>query len=122
MNYGVLLILLLSIIYFLSIPYLIYPGKKYLNPFSYLVAQLFLFSFGLYAWRYTGVLLNIYTSLNTYPLISKGVEYHFPYSVGSVVFFAIIKHIYDFIKLRQAAQQLRIEKQQAELNYLKVTN
>jgi LytS/YehU family sensor histidine kinase len=28
-------------------------------------------------------------------------------------------HTYDYIKLKQAAQQLRIEKQQAELNYLK---
>jgi two-component system LytT family sensor kinase len=30
-----------------------------------------------------------------------------------------LPHIYDHVKLRQAAQQLRIEKQAAELNYLK---
>jgi two-component system, LytTR family, sensor kinase len=41
------------------------------------------------------------------------------YSVGSIFFFGIIRHIYNYIKLKQATQLLRIEKQQAELNYLK---
>jgi LytS/YehU family sensor histidine kinase len=41
------------------------------------------------------------------------------YSVSSIFFFGIIRHIYNYIKLKQATQQLRIEKQQAELNYLK---
>ena len=41
------------------------------------------------------------------------------YSAGSVFFFGIIRHIYNYIKLKQAAQQLRIEKQAAELNYLR---
>jgi len=41
------------------------------------------------------------------------------FSAGSVFFFGIIRHIYNYIKLKQATQQLRIEKQQAELNYLK---
>ena len=47
------------------------------------------------------------------------LETQMAYSVGSVFFFGIIRHIYDYIKLKQAAQQLRIEKQEAELNYLK---
>jgi LytS/YehU family sensor histidine kinase len=41
------------------------------------------------------------------------------YSVGSFFFFGIIRHIYHYLKLKQTAQQLRIEKQQAELNYLR---
>ena len=40
-------------------------------------------------------------------------------STGSVFFFGIIRHIYNYIKLKQAEQQLRIEKQAAELNYLR---
>jgi two-component system LytT family sensor kinase len=39
--------------------------------------------------------------------------------MGSVFFFGILRHIFNYIKLKQAAQQLRIEKQEAELNYLK---
>ncbi len=41
------------------------------------------------------------------------------FSVMSVFFFVIIRHIYNHIKLRQTTQQLKIEKQAAELNYLK---
>jgi LytS/YehU family sensor histidine kinase len=41
------------------------------------------------------------------------------YSVASVFFFGIVRHAYNYVKLKQQAQQLHIEKQQAELNYLK---
>lgn len=41
------------------------------------------------------------------------------FSVGSIFFFGIVRHIHDYRKLKIAAQQLRIEKQEAELNYLK---
>ncbi len=37
----------------------------------------------------------------------------------SFLVFGITRHIYQHIKLRNTAQQLRIEKQEAELNYLK---
>ncbi len=40
-------------------------------------------------------------------------------SVFAVFIFGISRHIYNFINLKQAAQQLKIEKQEAELNYLK---
>ncbi|HLF64279.1 MAG TPA: histidine kinase [Saprospiraceae bacterium] len=81
--------------------------------------QLMFYSFGLYGWRSLGILLHIYTPLRTDATITEGVTYHFPYSVGSIFFFGIITHIYDYITLRQTAQRLRIEKQEAELNYLK---
>jgi LytS/YehU family sensor histidine kinase len=41
------------------------------------------------------------------------------YSMASLFFFGIVRHIYNYIKLKQAEQKLRIEKQEAELNYLK---
>src|SRR6202012_5745546 len=37
----------------------------------------------------------------------------------TVFLFGIVRHIYSHIKLRNTAQQLKIEKQAAELNYLK---
>ena len=49
----------------------------------------------------------------------EGVSFFMGYSMASIFFFGIIRHIYNYIKLKQATQQLRIEKQQAELNYLK---
>jgi two-component system LytT family sensor kinase len=41
------------------------------------------------------------------------------YAVGSVFYFGIIRNIYNYIQLKRTAQQLLIQKQQAELNYLK---
>jgi len=84
-----------------------------------LAGQFLLYSFGLYAWRSIGVALHIWTPLITHDSLLDAVCYYFPYSVISVFFFGLIKHVYDHIQLRQTAQQLRIEKQEAELNYLK---
>jgi two-component system, LytTR family, sensor kinase len=78
-----------------------------------------LYSLGLYFWRYIGIESHIYTEIKKHPSIEEGVTYHLPYSILSVIFFAVVKHIYDYRKLKQSAQQLRIEKQEAELNYLK---
>ncbi len=93
--------------------------KKIFSTLFLLFAQLMLYSFGLYAWRAFGILLHVYTPFRTDPSIVEGVGYHFPYSVASVLFFGIARHIYDYNQLKKAAQQLRIEKQEAELNYLK---
>ncbi len=82
-------------------------------------AILMLYSFGLYAWRFIGIQLHIYTELITFPTVDEGVTFHFQFSFFSIFFFGIITHIYDYRKLKKTAQQLRIEKQEAELNYLK---
>jgi LytS/YehU family sensor histidine kinase len=76
-------------------------------------------SFGLYGWRQLGIALHIYTPLLADTRTEHVVSYTTQGGVTSLFFFGIIKHIYDYRKLRMAAQQLRIEKQQAELNYLK---
>lgn len=81
--------------------------------------QFLLFSFGAYAWRGLGIQLHIWTPFKTYPAFLDGVCDQFSSGIPSIFFFGIIRHIYDFIKLKQTAQQLRIEKQEAELNYLK---
>ncbi len=93
--------------------------KKLLQTILLLFAMLMLYSFGLYAWRFVGLQLHIYTEFRVFPKIVDGVSYHFPLSVASLFFFGIIRHIVTYIKLKAATQQLRIEKQAAELNYLK---
>src|SRR5688572_30355850 len=80
---------------------------------------LMLYSWGLYAWRLIGIGINIYTPLTTFDSTEHGVTEQMSYSVMSVFFFGIIRHIYNYTKLKQATQLLRIEKQQAELNYLR---
>jgi two-component system, LytTR family, sensor kinase len=84
-----------------------------------LLAHIFLYSWGLYAWRSLGIKLNMFTASVVFPIPSKAVGEEMEYSMAAIVFFGIIRHVYNYIKLKQATQQLRIEKQQAELNYLK---
>ncbi|HKR03970.1 MAG TPA: histidine kinase [Bacteroidia bacterium] len=94
--------------------------RKNIFKFLFLLfAHLMLYSFGLYAWRNIGIGLHFYTELKKFAFIGEGVAFHFPFSVASIVFFTIVRHVYNHIKLKQAAQKLLIEKQQAELNYLK---
>ena len=102
-----------------TLPFIKLRWKRILVWPLMLFVHLMLYSFGLYAWRHIGIQLNVYFPLTIHPSTLDGVSYHFPYSVGSVFFFGITKHIYDFIRLKRTAQQLLIEKQEAELNYLK---
>lgn len=78
-----------------------------------------LWSFGLYAWRSLGIQLHIYTPLGIPTVKGELLSAQMAFSTGSVVFFGIIRHIYSYTKLKQAAQKMRIEKQVAELNYLR---
>ncbi len=93
--------------------------KRKFKSLFLLAVQFFLYSFGLYSWRSIGIQLHVFTAFKTYPSLSEGIGDQFGDGIFSIFFFGIIRHIYDYIKLKQAAQQLRIEKQQAELNYLK---
>jgi sensor histidine kinase YesM len=81
--------------------------------------HLMLWSYGLYLWRLLGIGLHIYTPLVVFETVDKNLETQMGYSASSVFFFGIIRHIYRYIKLKQKTQQLRIEKQEAELNYLR---
>lgn len=106
-----------------SIPFLLQKRKFILyNIFLGIVllwVHLLLYSYGSYAWRLFGVQLHIYTPLKTFASIRLLVANQMGYSAGSIFFFGISRHIYGYTKLKQAEQQLRIEKQEAELNYLK---
>jgi len=84
-----------------------------------LFIHMILYSYGSYLWRLLGIDVHIYTALKQFSSLDDTLQNQMAYSVGSVFFFAIIRTIYNYIKLRQATQQLRIEKQAAELNYLK---
>ncbi len=87
------------------------------------IVSLFVFmiiwSYGLYVWRSLGVALHIYTPLGPPAGVKALLAAQMAFSTGSIFFFGIIRHIYNYIKLKQAEQQLRIEKQAAELNYLR---
>jgi two-component system LytT family sensor kinase len=98
------------------------PMLRWKRFMRYIVLYLVLYSAGLYLWREIGIATTIYTPFPAAAGSSHSsgpVTAQFEYSLSSLIFFAIIRHVYNHIKLRQSTQQLRIEKQQAELNYLK---
>ena len=113
-------IVVLNFIFFeYTVPFIRMTWRRILFGLLLIWAHLMLYSFGLYAWRYIGIQLHIYSALIEYPSMSEALESQMSYSVMSVFFFGIIRHIYDYRKLKAATQLLRIEKQAAELNYLK---
>lgn len=84
-----------------------------------LFIHMILYSYGAYVWRELGIRLHLYKSLKEYPTLDKSLENLMAYGVSCVFFFGIIRHIYVYIRLKQSQQQLTIEKQVAELNYLR---
>ena len=120
---NIWLVIYLTVINFIlleySLPFVKLSWKRLaVSPFL-LFAHLLLYSFGAFAWRNFGIELHIYTSFKTFPTVVSGVTYIVPYCFMSAFFFGIIKYTNDYRKLKEAAQLLRIEKQAAELNYLK---
>jgi sensor histidine kinase YesM len=81
--------------------------------------HLMFYSFIAYGWKLLGIQLQVYTALKEFSSSGGALESQMAYSVGSVFFFGIIRHAYNYQRLKQSTQQLRIEKQEAELNYLK---
>ncbi|HEY9261879.1 sensor histidine kinase [Chitinophaga sp.] len=93
--------------------------KKLIASFFRILLYAFIFSLGFYIWRTLGVTLHIYTPLGKPISIEKRIGELTGYAIGSVLFFGIVRHLYNYVRLKQSAQQLRIASQQAELNYLK---
>ena len=113
-------IIIINFIFFeYTLQFIKLTRKKILFSLLAVLAQVFLCSYGLYTWRNLGIQLHIHTSLKIYPSLNEALSEQTSIGVFSLFFFGILKHIYDYRKLKEAAQQLRIEKQEAELNYLK---
>lgn len=96
-----------------------WPCKNNQRAFFFLFAVIFFYSFGLYGWRWLWIQSGIYADYTPGLSFLKGVAVHSQFSVACVVFFAIVRNIYNNIRLREKNNQLRIEKKEAELNYLK---
>ncbi len=102
-----------------SVPYIKFRWRRIILVPVLLFIYMMLYSFGFYAWKSIGTGLHLYVALASYPDVYKEIGDLVPFSFFSVFFFGVALHIYDYRKLKEAAQQLRIEKQEAELNYLK---
>ena len=94
------LVVLNFILYEYIVPFIKITWKRLLVAPFLLFAHSLMYSFGIYAWRHILIQLHLYFPFVEHASAIDGAEY-------------------DFRKLKETAQQLRIEKQEAELNYLK---
>lgn len=110
------------LLYEYIVPY-IRKRRRIVSKFVLSIATLFLyiifFTVGTYAWYGMGVVFHIFTPPVDYGSETTRTSELFGQGLFSVIFFGIISHTYNHRQLRRTTQQLRIENQTAELNYLK---
>jgi LytS/YehU family sensor histidine kinase len=70
-------------------------------------------------WNNIGLASGIYTEAKPAVSADERSSQLVGFAFGTVLYFGIIRHYFNYTQLRRSAQQLLIEKQQAELNYLK---
>jgi len=122
--WGVSYLIVINFILFeYAVPYVIMKRKfiviNILTGFLLAFVFMIVFSYGSKVWRDAGIGIHVYTELKAFDSLSKLLENQMGYSMGAVFLFGIIRHIYNYIQLKQREQRWRIEKQAAELNYLR---
>jgi two-component system, LytTR family, sensor kinase len=90
-----------------------YIGILLLPLYLYLLTQ------GFHLWAELGYELRVNTDYIELPGVKHDLHEEAGFSIPSAIMFGIASHIYQHVRLRHTAQQLRIEKQSAELNYLR---
>lgn len=105
------------ILYEYSVPRL--RWRKFYIGILLLPLYIFLFSQGFHLWAQLGNVLHV--NIDYIEQIGKhhDLSEEVSFSIPTTIMFGIASFIYQHVRLRQTAQQLRIEKQSAELNYLK---
>src|SRR5256885_8369101 len=122
--WGVIYVTIVNFILFeYSVPFVLRKRKNVIYNILLAIPLAFVYmifySYGSYVWRLLGIQLHVYTALRIYSSLDAALQNQMAYSTGSIFLFGISRHVYNYLKLKQASQQLRIEKQAAELNYLK---
>lgn len=88
--------------------------KAFGRSFWLVLLQFFLDTEGVLLWRRLGTVTHIYTVYEPENLSDLA-----SFSIPMLILMAIVRHLNNHYQLRRSAQQLLIEKQAAELNYLK---
>lgn len=94
-------------------------SRRILYSLAVLFGQLMLFSIVHYLWYQLGLTMHLFAQAKEPGSIGHQIGDRLGDTIGAILFFGILRHIYDYRRLKIMAQQLRIEKQAAELNYLK---
>ena len=74
---------------------------------------------GSYLWWELGMFIGIYDPFRTFAGVGDGLSAGFRFAPGPFLVFAVFKLFYDYTQLKYEGQQARLEKKQAELQYLR---
>lgn len=113
---------ILSLYYFLfefCLSYLRFTVAGIFKSLCVLFLWFLLISAGLFYWRYFGIWIGLYSPYLEYISVMAGVYNQLENHGFSFIVFGIVKHLSTHYRLRLLTQQLHIEKQQAELSYIK---
>ncbi len=86
---------------------------------SSIIVHLVVLAIGLYAWRSLGIRLSIYNPFLSFSDASEALSAAVRFTPGSFLVFAVFKLFFDYTQLKYEGQQVRLEKKQAELLFLK---
>ena len=73
-------------------------------------------------WRLLGIQLHIYTALKVYASLDVALENQMAYSTGSIFFFGIARHVYNYIKLKQVSTTAADRKTRSRIELSQVAN
>jgi two-component system LytT family sensor kinase len=105
------------VLYEYSVPRL--RWRKFYIGILLILLYLFVFSEGFHLWALLGWAIHVNTDYVNPPRSLHPLAEEVSFSIPSAIMFGIASMIYHNVRLRQKAQKLTIEKQSAELNYLK---
>jgi two-component system LytT family sensor kinase len=105
------------VLYEYSVPRL--RWRKFYIGILLLLLYLILFSEGFHLWAQLGWVIDMNTDYMAPPRTMHPLAGEVSFSIPSAFMFGIASMIYHNVRLRQTTQQLRIEKQAAELSFLK---
>jgi len=87
-------------------------------PFS-VVVHLVVLALGLFVWRSLGISLGAYTPFKSFSDAGEALSAAVRFTPGSFLVFAVFKLFFDYTQLKYEGQQIRLEKKQSELLFLK---
>jgi LytS/YehU family sensor histidine kinase len=93
--------------------------RRWYMAFLSIFFYLYLFTGGFHLWAELGSVIHMNTDYIEVAGKKHNLSEESSFSIPSAFMFGIASMIYHNVRLRQTTQQLRIEKQSAELNYLK---
>lgn len=119
--WQVIFVVGINILYFEYVLPFVTSRKSYRYiavPASVLI-HLIVFVIGLYAWRELGMLLNIYDPFKKVSGVGTKISNIILFTPGAFFLFAVFKLFFEYTQLKYEGQQVRLEKKQAELLFLK---